>query len=268
MGPDRRCLDSMTKYPSIPTWHVLDGKGTLTDQTPEVAADTELAVTEKVDGTNGRIVRLGDRWWIGSRDNLLVRSDGVFAPGPDNPLEHAIVDTLRPIAERTVGFADKVSVWFLEVFGSGIGSSAKEYTSRGGLVSCRLFDHAVIANSSEILSWTPERISGWRKRGGQAFSPAHEFASQLSGLVETVPALRIVKASDLPRRIEDGRPFIERQVSRTRCQLDEGALGRPEGVVVRTGDRKLIFKLRLEDYDRAMRKRHPGYVPERHAEFA
>lgn len=263
---DVRRLDSLTKYPSIPTWHDFDKGAT----TPEIDPETKLFVTEKVDGTNGRIVRLGGQWWIGSRDRLLARNDGgFFHKGPENPLERAIVDTLRPIAERTVGM-NHVTAWYFEVFGDGIGASCKEYARRGGQVSCRLFDHAVIANSAEVMSWRPEQIAGWRQRGGQTFDTVEDLSTQLSGVVALVPYLSSsgLPARDLPRSISDGRPFIERWVGKTtRVKLDDEALGRTEGVVVRTGDRKRIWKLRLEDYDKAMRKRFVGYDPQRHAEF-
>ncbi len=41
----------------------------------------------------------------------------------------------------------------------------------------------------------------------------------------------------------------------TRCKLDEGADGVPEGVVVRSPDRSAIAKIRREDYDRTLKRR-------------
>lgn len=263
---DIRRLDSLTKYPSITTWHDFDAGGAPS----EIESDMELFITEKVDGTNGRIVRLGGQWWIGSRDKLLARNDNGLFPGPSNPIEHAIVNTLRPIAERTIGL-DHVTAWYFEVFGDGIGAASKEYARRGsGQVSCRLFDHAVIKNSDEVMSWRQEQIAGWRQRGGQTFDSVENLSTQLSGLVGLVPYLSSspVLARNLPKTIFDGRPFIERWVGKTsRVKLDVDGLGRTEGVVVRTADRKRIFKLRLEDYDKAMRKRFMDYDPKRHAEF-
>lgn len=62
-----RAVNSMTKYPSIPTYHALDTKnGCLLGETVPLAGPVIL--TEKVDGTNARIIALPDgSWIIGSR---------------------------------------------------------------------------------------------------------------------------------------------------------------------------------------------------------
>lgn len=251
-------LNSLTKYPSIPTWHVLDGKGVLTDSATTVDAGTAFYLTEKVDGTNGRIVRLGRSWWIGSRDNLIASNDG-SVNAVKNPLEQAIVDTLKPIADR-LRTTDFVVVWFFEVFGANIGDASREYAPRNGEVSCRLFDRAVIADSASILNtMNPEQISSWRKRGGQTFDSLVSLRwsyTEIEDLVLAVPFLGIAYASEMPVTLEDGRPFIEKWIGKkTRCALDPAALGRPEGIVARTADRRVIVKLRLSDYDKAIRKR-------------
>lgn len=251
-------LNSLTKYPSIPTWHALDGKGVLTDKATALDAGSTLYLTEKVDGTNGRIVRLGQSWWIGSRDNLIASSDGSVS-AIKNPLEQAIVDALRPIAEKLAP-TDFVVVWFFEVFGANIGDASREYAPRNGEVSCRLFDRAAIKDSAAILNtMTPEQISSWRKRGGQPFDSVAALRwsyAEIEKLALLVPFLGIVDVSEMPVTLEDGRPFVEKWVGKkTRCALDPAALGRPEGVVARTDDRRAIAKIRLADYDKAIRKR-------------
>ena len=64
-------LNSATKYPPIEMYHVLDERGTLTeDLTFGFAGD--VVFTEKVDGTNARIILLpGGDYIIGSREHLL-----------------------------------------------------------------------------------------------------------------------------------------------------------------------------------------------------
>ncbi len=67
---DLNKLNSMTKYPSIPTYHALGDKGALLEQT--VSFDGEIILTEKIDGTNSRIVLLPDgNFVLGSREELL-----------------------------------------------------------------------------------------------------------------------------------------------------------------------------------------------------
>jgi hypothetical protein len=54
---DLTALNSLTKYPSIPTYHTLDsGNGGLLDET--VPFSGEVIGSEKVDGTNSRIISL------------------------------------------------------------------------------------------------------------------------------------------------------------------------------------------------------------------
>jgi ATP-dependent RNA circularization protein (DNA/RNA ligase family) len=52
----------MTKYPSIPTYHTLGDKGILLEET--ISFDSEVILTEKVDGTNSRIILLPDGTFV------------------------------------------------------------------------------------------------------------------------------------------------------------------------------------------------------------
>ena len=64
-------LNSATKYPSILTLHKLGEKGRLTADL-NLVPEADLVVTEKVDGTNTRIVFMPDGvYMIGSREHLL-----------------------------------------------------------------------------------------------------------------------------------------------------------------------------------------------------
>src|SRR3954470_23466594 len=65
---DLRTVNSVTKYPSIPTYHELDPRnGGLLDTC--VSFDGTVIGTEKVDGTNSRIILLPDgAWLLGSRE--------------------------------------------------------------------------------------------------------------------------------------------------------------------------------------------------------
>lgn len=68
---DLSALNSLTKYPSIPTYHDLDpANGSLLNTT--VAYTGPVIGTEKIDGTNSRIVSLPDGTYIlGSREEFL-----------------------------------------------------------------------------------------------------------------------------------------------------------------------------------------------------
>lgn len=56
---DLQRLNSLTKYPSIPTYHTLDPKdGCLVAEA--VRFDGDVIATEKIDGTNARLICLPD----------------------------------------------------------------------------------------------------------------------------------------------------------------------------------------------------------------
>lgn len=64
-------LNSMTKYPSILTYHALGDKGVLQDAV-QIPFERRIIGTEKVDGTNTRLVFCPDQSVIvGSREDLL-----------------------------------------------------------------------------------------------------------------------------------------------------------------------------------------------------
>ena len=64
--------------------------------------------------------------------------------------------------------------------------------------------------------------------------------------VEAVPALFDLDASALPTEIEATYQFLLGH-EWTRCKLDDGAAGIPEGVVVRSPDRRSTAKIRREE---------------------
>ena len=249
---DLKKLNSLTKYPSIPTYHALGDKGALLEE--RVAFAGEVFASEKVDGTNGRIVFLPDGLWIiGSREELLLaRGDLIGNPAL------GIAEALRAKAEELAPALckeDRITVLYAEVFGGTTTAQARQYTSKRA-VSFRMFDMAVISTFEEVLARTPEKIAAWRDAGGQPFLPADELAriSHDNGL-ELVPALFTIDAAELPRAGDETHAFLRGRLPETRCKLDEGAQGVPEGIVLRTRDRSVIAKMRFEDYERAARKR-------------
>ena len=101
---DLRRLNSATKYPSIMTYHSLGEKGSLLDEHMDMG-DGELIFTEKVDGTNSRIVVApGADYVLGSREELLhARGDLIFNPAL------GIVEAIRDVAERQARRATAVT---------------------------------------------------------------------------------------------------------------------------------------------------------------
>jgi hypothetical protein len=250
---DLAALNSATKYPSIPTYHALDPKnGSLLEQ-PTIF-ESDVVLTEKVDGTNGRIVLLPDGdYFIGSREELLyAKGDRIGNPAL------GIVDALKPLAERLKPRDEhrQILVFFLEVYGHKVGGAAKQYTTDGN-IGYRLFDIACLL--PDVLDWPREQISSWREGGGQRFcaEATLQRAAEAEGIALT-PRLATLPADDLPATVEAAHEWLRVTLPNTLVALDEAAGGRPEGIVLRTTDRSVIAKARFQDYERTLKRRAQG----------
>jgi hypothetical protein len=208
--------------------------------------------TEKVDGTNSRIIFCPDgSVLVGSREDLLwERRDLIGNPAM------GIVDTLRDTVHRlapSLCQPGRITIYFVESYGRNIGSGAKNY-SRKGTAGFRLFDLVVIEDFEALLEWPVDMIAHWRDQGGQRYVDADRLRSIAQEVgFQTVPALFDFDAAELPTNIEDTYRFLL-TFEQSRCKLDEEADGVPEGVVVRSADRSQIAKLRREDYERTLKR--------------
>lgn len=244
-------LNSLTKYPSIPTYHSLDpSNGNLLEEHIELTSG--VIVTEKVDGTNTRIILLPDgNYILGSREELLyARGDLIGNPAL------GIVEAVKGVAERACEVQRETSsivVLYGEVYGGKVTGASKQYTGERA-VGFRLFDAATIETAR--LAMEPGQISTWREQGGQAFLPELELqkVSAWSG-VPLTPRLLTLAPEELPHTVEETASFLKGCIEQTLCSLDIGAGGQPEGVVIRTANRSQIAKLRFEDYARTLRRR-------------
>lgn len=64
-------INTLTKYPSILTLHKLGEKGRLTNELTTPVEGEIMYATEKIDGTNVRIICYGTEYLIGSREFIL-----------------------------------------------------------------------------------------------------------------------------------------------------------------------------------------------------
>ncbi len=242
---DLRKLNTATKYPSIPTYHSLGERGSLLEET--ISFDGQaLIATEKVDGTNSRIILMPDGCYlIGSREELLhAKGDLIHNPAL------GIVETLKPVADRISLIYQSpersATTIYLETYGGKTTASAKQYTSNREF-GYRVFDVNRIPLNQ--LDNELDAISLWRENGGQEFlseADLTEFVATMQ--LELTPRVAVVES--IPTTIEDTHEWLRSQITRTLVALDDQAGGRPEGLVVRTADRKRIAKIRYEDYER------------------
>lgn len=243
---DLEVLNSLTKYPSIPTYHALDPKnGNLTDKPVEF--DGPVLGTEKIDGTNARIISLPDgNYLLGSREELLYAKGDLIG----NPSQ-GIVKALKALAEALEPETERIRVHFLEVYGGKVGQAAKQYSGASN-VGFRMFDVAVV--EKEMLAKSRQEISAWREANGQSFLGEEALRSEAESQgVELAP--RLFEIDSLPVEIDKMRDFLAERLPETLSALDENAGGKPEGIVLRTKDRKTIAKARFQDYDRTLKRR-------------
>lgn len=250
---DLRKFNSITKYPSIPTYHTIDPKsGVLAEPTIEFEGD--VFTSEKIDGSNSRVILFGTEYIIGSRNDLLFYCNDLL----HLPTE-SIVDTVRPMADMIpIGSHDTLIVLYMESYGKGIcGKAGKAYSTKG--TSYRMFDALEIPMDAVhgLLELPLEEISRWRDKGGQAFASVARL-SELSGKlgIPLTPQLPTTWTGEtMPKGIDETLDALKAILPSTMASIDESAMGKAEGIVVRTAERKTIAKLRFQDYERTIRKR-------------
>lgn len=117
-----------------------------------------------------------------------------------------------------------------------------------------MFDLAFL--TLDVLEWSRERVSAWREGGGQGFADedALRSAASVAG-VEPTPRLARIPAERLPTALEETHEWLRGTLPATLVGLDAAALGRPEGVVLRTRDRSVIAKARFQDYERTLKRK-------------
>jgi hypothetical protein len=254
-------LNSATKYPSIPTYHIIDPKNGMLSEPVIDFGDQPVQISEKIDGTNARIVILPDQWtWaIGSRENLLSCAENWI----HNP-ELGIVAELAGTATELYDYhyrqgIEEVRVYFFEVYGGRIGQNFMHYSTDKTVFGHRLFD--VIEFSDELfketMSHSREDVAGWRERGNQPFVGWDRFLeiSQEANLVRAPIIERRQAGEDIPTSLQDALDWMrEFLLDGSGAKLDPSALGQPEGIVLKSHDRKVTAKLRIQDYESTLRR--------------
>lgn len=245
-------LDSATKYPSIPTYHVMDGHGNLTEDRL-IEFGSHVLVEEKLDGTNVRIICMpGGDWFIGSRKEILTaRGDRVWNRA------QAIVTAMKALVDLE-GVAElNQSTSIITVYGEMYGDRGlpawRQYGA-AGVPGFRVFD--VNAVSVDVLLWERDEIASWRDRGGQSWLSVKALGDFCdAGDLRQVPPIASIPPSFLPDTIQDAATWLYAQHTVTTAATSSGGVGSSEGVVLRSADRSIIAKLRLEDYEKALRRR-------------
>jgi hypothetical protein len=242
-------LNSLTKYPSIQTYHTLGEKGRLTESL-NVEFTGDVFASEKIDGTNSRLIWTKEGVIVGSREDFLWATGDLI----HNPAM-GIVSTLRMLAEtlRERQFIDEIVVFYGEVYGHNVGAAAKQYTTTSK-TAFRLFDVCKFGRAElpELLRLPLERASAWRENGGQSFLEVDALSAIASDVgVERAPNCGVFEGEGLPHDKAGLFAFLT-QFERSNACLEDSGKGEAEGIVIRSKDRKRIAKLRFEDYRRSL----------------
>ena len=251
-------LNSITKYPSILTYHKLNPKnGCLVDEilTPLTG---DLIGTEKADGANARIIIIPFAhvpfYFIASREELFyAQGDLLYIKS------EGIVQTLKPLADKLVNEVpcpmQDIAVVYLEVFGGDVGGSGKAFKryTEFKTFGYRAFDVALfpLEEFTELLTKDIQFFSGWRERGGQPFLNENNLQTWCEKY--NIPLVPRITLSTIPTELSLILPWLYTFLPKTLIGID--AEGPGEGIVVRSEDRKTIAKIRFEDYERTIRKR-------------
>jgi len=240
-------LNTLTKYPSILTLHKLGEKGRLKNELTTSIEGELMVATEKIDGTNARIVCFGTEYLIGAREFILHHSHDLYF---DNA--QGIVEGIKALP-ITLPETDQLTVIYGEFFGGKTSANSKWYGQ--DKTGFRVFDIAVYEDL-HVLEQTQAEISHWREsetesgiRYGQNFLTHAGMQSRFPEF-DFVPVIKF----DLPdfshQAVLDA---LKQALPSTQVALSDLALKKAEGLVMRNENRSKIVKIRFEDYERTVR---------------
>ena len=250
-----RELNTATKYPSIQTYHTIDHGFLVEDGVTQYPEGGEIIGTEKVDGTNCRMIFMpGGEWLIGSREELLY-AGGDICYNPSMGIVDALRVTANDIYDAVDPDRDQIVVVYGELFGSKITGAAKNYTTQPNTVAFRMFDVAEFNDADHMLGYHPEVLSGMRERQElQTWYNELELQNFAKAIdIELTPRIFTV-TEQLPQNLPDMLGFLRVVLPRTRVLLDATGQGLSEGMVLRTPDRRVISKARFQDYEKTLRR--------------
>lgn len=253
-------FNTITKYPSIATYHEIDKGKLKTNLTPNSFADDEYVfITEKIDGTNSRIIYYNGDFIIGSRESLLyAKGDRIGDPA------QRIVETVKPVTKAFDYFdvakhlsPNTIYVFYGESYGGKITGASRQYTVNENLTNFRLFDVAKISLEEiiDLIEQPIEKLALWREGSGDGHdkfmdvNAVNAFANHLN--IRAVPIRKRCTADYIPKTLEEVYEWLA-NYNLSVATIDEDHNGLAEGVVVRNFDRSIIRKIRFQDYERTL----------------
>lgn len=256
--------NSITKYPSILTYHVMGDRGCLHPVLSEMEyfpkTDDDLYVSEKIDGENTRIIILNDDYILGKREDWLYAKGDRAIPTKMQP----IISYLRKIAEKIIesGVLEKDTLYCIygELHGYKIQKAWKHYT-KTETYGFRVFDvwtQDIESFSSWFTNLDENSASRWRENNQQPWLSVQDMDSFCKKThLERVPYSPCVSIREIGKTLESSYAFLQGYTT-TAIHLDDSVRNNvdAEGIVIRTADRRYIAKLRFEDYQRTFKQKN------------
>ena len=262
-------INSLTEYPSILTYHKLGDKGSLLNELYEenrFGKNELLEVTEKIDGTNMRLILTNDDYMVATRSNIVyAKNDRICNEKAVKP----VLDTCDYLINSFSNdkLSDVILVVFGEVYGYNICDGTKVYCSdpNPDSMKFRVFDVRAFPCSEieNILDKDIEEISKFKNYSNKYWLDYYEldeFCNQYN--LERTPILfrinEIILPTDFDKTYEWMQQF-KNSNSIIGIPIDDKQynpkFGKAEGIVIRNKDRSVISKLRFEDYERTIKRR-------------
>lgn len=257
-------VNSLTKYPSILTYHDIYHGGVLETLTENKAfpANSILEMTEKVDGKNSRMIFLDGDYLLGERETIVfakddrIRNSNIISP---------MLSELYPFIKS--GFDDKTEKSILTIiYGESYGyniASKKQYVINSEQRKYRVFDIVQMPMDEvyKILEMDISKIALWRDNMNQPYlstDKLNDFCKSFA--IDRTPIIKEIKASEIPIDCRETFAWMQ-SFAKSKSVLDipengvipNSMYARAEGVILRTKDRSMIRKLRFEDYQKGER---------------
>lgn len=251
--------NSLTKYPSIPTYHTMK-EGILLDSITNrlIDSNTKVYITEKIDGTNTRILVYNNDYIIGSREDwFYAKGDRVF---PSSVKGFAFISK---VAEQILATKklkpNTLYCIYGELYGTDIQKTWTHYTSSKDSFDYRIFDVWSMGKSafSEMSdNITANDASNWRENNSQPWLNVEELEDLCKNIdCERVPYQKTDILLNIPiTKLGAFEYLMNYRITGINLDDSDKKCKDGEGIVVRTSDRKYIVKLRFEDYIKTFRK--------------
>ncbi len=256
----KRPVNSATKYPSILTLHEISGNGVLLPSFTTDLTQDPLFATEKIDGTNVRMIFYKGQYLIGSREDMLCHMNDLYH---NTALD--IVDLMRglsplpldKLAERIHFEYQRMIVVYGELYGGKTTANSKQYGKDAN--GFRVFDVAQFWDTdiAAVMSMPLDRISSWReKETDEGMKYGQDFFS-VDGIKDFCQKCELEQVPMVPFSFNgmshhEVLEAMDEALPETLSALSDSALRRPEGIVVRSPGRSKIVKLRFEDYAKTL----------------